>query len=103
MPNYARGDISLNVYQRALKLYGKEAQFRLLQEECGELIVAISHYLRKSSPENKENLLEEIADVHVMFEELPYILENGDDMERIRTIKKEKVDRLRKIMNNYSG
>lgn len=96
MPNYARGDISSNVYQRAVLLYGKEAQLRQLQEECGELIVAINHYLRKSSPENKENLLEEIADIHVMFEQLPYILENGDDMERIRTIKREKVARLRK-------
>lgn len=103
MPNYARGDSSTNIYQKAVQLYGKEAQLRQLQEECAECIVAVNHYLRKNSQENKENLLEEIADIHVMFEQLPYILENGDDMERIRTIKKEKVARLRKRMNNYSG
>ncbi len=96
MPNYARGDISMNVFQKAVKHYGKEAQLRQLQEECAELIVAISHYLRNNSDEHKENLLEEIADLKVMFEQLPFILENGDDMVRISKIRHDKIVRLRK-------
>lgn len=84
------------ILKKAVEHYGKEAQLRQLQEECAELIVAINHYLRDKNEKNKNNLLEEIADISVMFEQLPYILENGDDMERIRTIKREKVARLRK-------
>lgn len=30
MPNYSRGDGSMNVFQKAVKHYGKEAQLRIV-------------------------------------------------------------------------
>ena len=52
--------------------YGKESQLRQLQEECAELIVASSKILRKSD-KAINNLIEEIADVRVMVEQIEYL------------------------------
>lgn len=52
--------------------YGKESQLRQLQEECAELIVASSKILRNSD-KSINNLIEEIADVRVMIEQIEYL------------------------------
>lgn len=52
--------------------YGKESQLRQLQEECAELIVACSKILRMSD-KSINNLIEEIADVRVMVEQIEYL------------------------------
>lgn len=52
--------------------YGKESQLRQLQEECAELIVACSKILRMSD-KSINNLIEEIADVRVMIEQIEYL------------------------------
>ena len=52
--------------------YGTESQLRQLQEECAELIVACSKILRMSD-KSINNLIEEIADVRVMIEQIEYL------------------------------
>ena len=52
--------------------YGKESQLRQLQEECAELIVACSKILRMND-KAINNLIEEIADVRVMVEQIEYL------------------------------
>lgn len=64
-----------SVFARALKVWGQESQLRMAQEECAELIVAISKILReKPLPRHNgnplENLFEEIADVKIMIGQL---------------------------------
>lgn len=49
----------------ALGHYGEAGQLRVLQEECGELIVAVSHYFRGRT-DAPEELAEELADVTIM-------------------------------------
>lgn len=49
---------------RAVNVYGATAQLRLLQEECGELIAAVSH-LERGRIDDTE-LADEIADVIIM-------------------------------------
>ena len=52
--------------------YGKESQLRQLQEECAELIVACSKILRNSN-RAVNNLIEEIADVRIMIEQIEFL------------------------------
>lgn len=60
----------------ALRRFGEAAQWRHLQQECAELIVAISHRLdaagsmRPKTPEaNFDDLVDEVADVAIMIEQ----------------------------------
>lgn len=55
--------------------YGLDNQLRILQEECAELIQAASKYLRaqeagKPIAQSKAALLEEVADVMIMVEQV---------------------------------
>lgn len=52
--------------------YGKESQLRQLQEECGELIVACSKLIR-SKDRAVNNLIEELADVRIMIEQIEHL------------------------------
>ena len=60
---------------RAVEKYGPEAQLRQLQEEAAELVVSISHYLRRRETGLAE-LLEEIGDVYVMLEQTRVIFKD---------------------------
>jgi len=53
------------LFRRALNKWDTKAQMDVLQEECAELIVAVSHYGRKR-PECLLDLREELADVYIM-------------------------------------
>lgn len=52
---------------RATEVFGVEHQWRMTQEECGELIVAINHNLRGRG--SVDAVIEEIADVLIMVEQ----------------------------------
>lgn len=60
--------------------YGYEAQSNQLVEECAELIQAVSKYRRAAAKGEDEklitmgNLIEEIADVEIMLEQIKYLL-----------------------------
>ena len=62
------------------KYYGYEAQSNQLVEECAELIQAVSKYRRAAAKGEDEklialcNLVEEIADVEIMLEQIKYLL-----------------------------
>ena len=58
-----------NVIRYIAEKYGKESQLRQLQEECGELIVASSKLIR-SKDRAVNNLIEELADVRIMIEQI---------------------------------
>lgn len=79
--------------------YGYEAQSNQLVEECAELIQAVSKYRRavlgKGQPVAEEikvialsNIIEEIADVEVMLEQIKYLLQiPEDDIEAVKIFK----------------
>lgn len=69
------------LYKEAVAVWGHRKQMRMVQEECAELILAISHYLRfvdRGAEWNKngevDNLIEETADVLNMVEQLRYMV-----------------------------
>ena len=78
--------------QKALDKWGVEKQLRLAQEELAELIVAISKLLRYSKPNSNKttqlrsvnisteefNLIDELADVTIVLEQIKIILDPHD-------------------------
>lgn len=86
------------------RYYGYEAQSNQLVEECAELIQAVNKYRRAVArlgepvAEDKkavalDNLVEEIADVEIMLEQIKYLLQIPE--EDIQAVKLYKVNRTR--------
>lgn len=77
-----------DLYKKAEELYGLDSQLGLLQEECAELIQAISKRRRGK----EDNIAEELADVTIMVEQATASLGLED---KVAKIKKQKLERLR--------
>jgi NTP pyrophosphatase (non-canonical NTP hydrolase) len=85
------------LYQASLENAGAERINRLAQEEAAELIQAINKFWRYPlDPKKKDDLIEEIADVEVMLEQLRLIF----DEDEIDKVKAFKCERLWKKMYN---
>ena len=71
--------------------YGRHAQLDILQEECAELIQAISK-IRRSTPNAEEHFIDEMADVSIMVYQM---IADFDEDEKTSFYKKinEKLDR----------
>lgn len=91
----------IETYDYIIKTYGGNAQHVVAMEECAELIKAISKYLRRGDVDDIDNLIEEIADVEIMLEQLKFI--HCIDR-RVNTAKEDKIkrtlDRIREAVHN---
>lgn len=83
-----------NILYKTIKFYGEDSQYSQAQEELAELIVAISKVKRGFNA--RENLVEEIADVEIMLEQLKIMLQI--EATEIDSIKDMKLLRLAKRM-----
>jgi NTP pyrophosphatase (non-canonical NTP hydrolase) len=59
------------ICKQILERYGKEKQLDMAAEECSELIQAVMK--NKRGRDNRANIIEEIADVELMLEQLKVI------------------------------
>ena len=88
------------LYERNIQYHGIEQETTITMEECSELIQAISKCKRYGCVDKyRDNLIEEIADVLIIINELQliYDISNND----IENIKKYKMDRMDyRIKNN---
>ena len=89
--------------------YGYEAQSSQLVEECAELIQAVNKYRRAKAGAGQpladykitvvlDNLIEEIADVEIMLEQIKYLLQIPED--EIEAVKLFKVNRTKERMRS---
>lgn len=85
-----------DVLLTAIERYGKEPQWRQLQEECAELIAAVSHFLRKRE-DGGSALVEEIADVEIMLMQARLLI--GNDA-LIDALVEKKIKRLRERLES---
>lgn len=69
--------------------YGLNNQMMQTIEEMGELTQAIVKVFRNGLDNERDNLIEELADVEIMIEQLDYLL--GDN--QIEKIKEYKINR----------
>lgn len=89
-----------DIYRVAIRHYGAAAQLNVAQEECAELIQAISKIIRYGTAgKYRENLIEEMADVHICIEQLMIICSISPD--EVAEIEGQKILRLNERMNNY--
>lgn len=77
-----------NTYSAAISKYGEKAQQMMAIEEMSELTKAICKYWRYPTPETVTDILEEMADVEIMLEQLKLMF--GDPKE----VKETKIHRL---------
>ena len=91
------------------KHYGYEVQSNQLVEECAELIQAVSKFRRATTGAGQpvadykktvslENLIEEIADVEIMLEQIKYLLHISEA--ELDEVKYFKVNRTRARMQS---
>jgi NTP pyrophosphatase (non-canonical NTP hydrolase) len=97
-------DIDINpdlrrLYARCVSAWGIRAQVDMAQEECAELIVALNHERRHRVP--SEKVLEEIADVMFMCDELMYIY--GFDRGELRRELEKKIERTEGRVTKYES
>ncbi len=83
---------------RAFRKWGESSQLIIAMEECGELLVAISHFLRER-PDATANLAGEIADVELVCTSLRLLV--GDDA--VDDAKREKWARLESRLDAEDG
>lgn len=84
------------LYLLALRMWGRAAQWRMLQEECGELIAAINQLDRRRI--SVDDVAEELADVAIMLGQAAEIV----GIERCREAKARKLARLEQRLEEQS-
>ena len=84
----------MNIYERALRTWGIDAQLGMVIEECAELIKAINKHWRGKG--TKEELIEECVDVELMICQMRELFKDeGNTWDRIKI---EKVERLNTLL-----
>ena len=94
-----------DILRKAIETYGKDAQMDMMIEEMSELTKALLKYRRAGADESakkkaEENILEEIADVHIVLEQMEMIFDKGNDVFNIVAQKIERLDKRIKEQNN---
>lgn len=79
------------LYTEAIFLYGKQMQTDVAMEEMGELIQALVKYRRDKSNENLTHILEEIADVQIVLDQLKYMYDYAGDVPKIQFEKQKRL------------
>lgn len=82
------------IYIDALEKWGPDAQWGMVHEECLELAMAI-HKFRRAKDQNKgmADIIDEIADVMIMMDQIPYLI---NDMDKVQERIDFKLERLKK-------
>lgn len=80
------------IARQTIAKYGYLAQLRQLQEDCAELIVAISHYIRDDI-DARDELIEELADVIIMLMQLTPAYNSSSEITHMIDTKLEKLSR----------
>jgi NTP pyrophosphatase (non-canonical NTP hydrolase) len=83
--------------QLALEKWGTESQMDMVIEECAELIDAIQKWRRRRVDSVK--VLEEAVDVELCLGQLKLML---DSPQLFQNIRKEKLERLEKLLDTES-
>ena len=76
-----------NILLQAIAEYGAEAQTDMMIEEMSELTKALLKHRRKESKETLDNILEEIADVQIMLDQMKLIHDDGKATDEYRDVK----------------
>lgn len=85
----------IDTYKQAIDLYGEKAQKLMAIEEMSELTKEICKDFREKL--NRENLIEEMADVLIMLDQMLLMYKiSGDEIQQMR---ERKIERLKGRMD----
>lgn len=85
----------MTTLERAIETYGKDMQLNVAIEELSELIKEICK--NKRGADNREAIIEEMADCYIMMEQLQIIF--GIQYNEIKGMAYEKLNRLEKRLD----
>lgn len=85
------------LYKKAIAKWSGEVQLSMLEEECLELALAVKHYRRKRT-DSFEHLMEEMADVEILLEQIKVLLCFGTDKYAFRTARARKFKKFKKML-----
>lgn len=88
----------MTTLERAIEAYGKDMQLTVAVEEFSELIKEICKHKRGS--ENRDAIIEELADCYIMMEQIEIIFDISD--EELAEMYIEKLNRLDKRLTERS-
>lgn len=79
------------IYEKALETFGRDSQMHMCSEEMSELNKVLMKIFRNGFKSQRENLIDELADVKVVVPQIEYIFGISAEVEKRR---QEKLDRL---------
>jgi len=85
------------LYEDAIKLWGKESQVLMAIEEMGELLQVLSKVTRKVNGCPVIDVINEIVDVDILLQQLKVVFEVKDKHYNI--IKAKKLQKLKSIID----
>lgn len=80
----------MTTIEKAIETYGKDLQLTVAAEEFSELIKEICK--NKRGEDNREHIIEEMADCYIMMEQLEIIYQIKDN--EIYSMMEDKINRL---------
>ena len=88
------------LYCKTFEKWGFNLQMGMLMEECAELIQATHKIIRLSNynREKWERLIEELADVEIMIEQIKLGLDGHNLEYRVEKVKNNKLKRLKEML-----
>ena len=86
-----------DLYRRTLELWGEQAQYDQMVEECAELCAALMHYRRDKV--SLQQVIDELADVTLMVGQLSWMF--GE--EQVAQAVKDKREKLEQLMLEHGG
>lgn len=87
-----------DLFDKCLDTWGEEKQLRMVQEECAELILAVSHHLR-GRPNSIDNVKEELADVWLMVSQMIHYYGEEEVMEIAAFKSNRTLEKVKRYMN----
>jgi DNA-binding XRE family transcriptional regulator len=80
------------LYQKTLEVYGKNDQINKLIEELNELAVAAAHIRdRENNEQQRQNFIEELADVSIMIQQMIAIFQIQKEVYKIIIKKRQRL------------
>lgn len=100
----SQNDEEINVaklFTEVIVINGKQMQTDVAMEEMGELIQALVKYRRNKSRENLNHIIEEIADVQIMLDQLKLMYDFGNEVPKVQAAKLERLkDNIKSEISN---
>jgi len=79
------------IYEDAIILWGKDSQIGMFHEEIGEVLQAINKFKRNSTNTNINHIVDELADLSIMLDQMVCLFDINDIFNERKTYKLNKL------------